>query len=252
MQLTIWHFLIVCPLVCLGGFVDSVAGGGGLITLPAYMLAGIPTHNAIATNKVSSFMGTTVSTVRYARSGYTPIKEAAAAVLLALPGSVLGARLSMKMEDRIFKIFMLFAVPLIAFYVLKNKEFSQEGKPLENRKKYLYISGLSFVLGLYDGFYGPGAGTFMILAYTNLAHVKLTEANGIAKAANLTTNVSSMVVYLLNGLTLLPLGLAAGVFGMVGNYLGTRFFDKKGLKGVRAIMLVVLSLFFIKLITEIL
>ena len=84
MELSIWTFLIVCPLTFLGGFVDAVAGGGGLISLPAYMIAGVPVHNAIATNKLSSGMGTTISTYRLARLGYIPWRRAALCILMAM------------------------------------------------------------------------------------------------------------------------------------------------------------------------
>ncbi len=108
------------------------------------------------------------------------------------------------------------------------------------------------MIGVYDGFYGPGTGTFLILLLTGVAHMKLKEANGIAKAINLTTNISSLSVLLLYGKVILPLGLSAGLFSIAGNYIGTRFFDRGGARLVRPVILLVLVIFFIKVLTEVL
>ena len=114
MTLTLLHFLIVCPLVFLGGFVDAVAGGGGLISLPAYLIAGVPVHMSIATNKLSSSMGTTLTTVRYARRGFIPWRQAALCVVLAFVGSSLGAKLALKLDAEVFTLQMLVILPLVA------------------------------------------------------------------------------------------------------------------------------------------
>ena len=102
MRLTPRTFLIVCPLLFLAGFVDSIAGGGGLISLPAYMIAGLPVHAAIGTNKLSSGMGTTVATVKLARGGHIPWKKAVFCVAAALVGSSLGAKLALLVDAEIF------------------------------------------------------------------------------------------------------------------------------------------------------
>ena len=114
-------FIIVCPLVGLAGFVDAIAGGGGFISLPAYLIAGIPPINAVATNKVSSAMGTTLATVRYAKLGYINMRCTAPAVALALAGSWLGARAALLLSDGALRIVMLVLLPLMAVYVLKSR-----------------------------------------------------------------------------------------------------------------------------------
>ena len=125
MTLTLLHFVIVCPLVFLGGFVDAVAGGGGLISLPAYLIAGVPPHNAIATNKLSSAMGTTLTTVRFARKGFIPWRQAAVCVVFAFIGSSLGAKLALRLDPEIFTLLMLVILPLVAVYVLRGKSLGQ-------------------------------------------------------------------------------------------------------------------------------
>ncbi len=152
MEISIIQYLIVCPLVFLAGFVDAVAGGGGLISLPAYLIAGFPVHFAIGTNKVSSAMGTTLTTVRYTKSGFIPWKQAIFCVLFALAGSACGANLALLIDDGVFKIIMLVILPLTALYVMKGKALSGEREPYSKLKTMLLSCVIAFVIGAYDGF----------------------------------------------------------------------------------------------------
>ncbi len=250
MTITPVQFLIVCPMVFLAGFVDAVAGGGGLISLPSYLIAGVPVHMAIATNKLSSGMGTSLATWCYAKSGYIPWKQALFSVGFALVGSNLGAHLAMLLSDEVFTIVMLIILPLTALYVLHGHTLEQQRTPYSQKKTILLSMGIALVVGVYDGFYGPGTGTFLLLLLTAVVHMNLREANGVTKAINLTTNISALAVFFYNGKVLLPLGLAAGGFNILGNYLGTRFFTRGGAKAVKPVIIVVLAVFFIKIIAE--
>lgn len=250
-DLSIITFLIVCPLTFLGGFVDAVAGGGGLISLPAYMIAGLPVHNAIATNKLSSGMGTTVATYRLARLGYIPWRKAALCIVMAIIGSSTGAKLALMVDAELFKKLMLVIIPATAIYVMRNKNMDEPKEPLGDRQTVIRASLVALLIGVYDGFYGPGTGTFLILLLSGFAHISLKESNGIAKSINLTTNLSSLAVYLMNGKVIILLGLAGGLFGIAGNYIGVTFFKNKGAKAVRPLMIIVLVIFFIRILTEI-
>lgn len=250
MQLSFITFLIVCPLVFLAGFVDAVAGGGGIISLPAFLLAGLPVHNALGTNKLAASFGATVSAVRYGKQGYIKYLQVIPAVLLAYAGSSLGSRCALLIDERIFKFIMLVVIPVTAAFLIFRKKIFEEKEPFSVKKTVSVACIASFFIGFYDGIYGPGTGTFLILLFTNAAHMKLTEANGAAKAINLTTNIASLLVYILNGVVIFPLGLAAGAFNLVGSYLGTKCFDKGGAKVVKPIMLCVLAAFFVKIIVE--
>ena len=240
MEISIIQYLIVCPLVFLAGFVDAVAGGGGLISLPAYLIAGFPVHFAIGTNKVSSAMGTTLTTVRYTKSGFIPWKQAVFCVLFALAGSACGANLALLIDDGVFKIIMLVILPLTALYVMKGKALSGKREPYSKLKTMLLSCVIAFVIGAYDGFYGPGT-----------AHMPVTEANGVSKAINLATNISALVVFLINGKIIFAVGLVAGLFSIAGNWLGSSFFKKGGSKAVKPIMICVLVIFFVKVLSEV-
>lgn len=248
------QYIIICPLVFLAGFVDAIAGGGGLISLPAYLMSGVPVHVAIGTNKLSSGMGTALATYRFAKCGYIRWKLALFCAVGALVGSNAGAQLTLLIPDGVFRIVMLFVLPLTAFYVLWSGALrgTREREVLPPRKTAALAFCIALIIGVYDGFYGPGTGTFLILLLTGLAHMGLSEANGVAKVINLATNVSALAVFLLNGKVLLPLGLTAGCFSIAGNYIGTRYFTQKGASVVRPIILVVLAIFFGKTLLEIL
>lgn len=244
------EFLIVCPLVFLAGFVDAIAGGGGLIALPAYMIAGLPVHTAIGTNKLSSGMGTAVSTWQFGVKGYIPKKEACIGIVLALAGSWLGAKVALLIEDDIFRMIMLIILPLTAIYVMFNKSMEKERNEQTDIfvKTQIYVGAVAFVIGIYDGFYGPGTGTFLMLLLTGVAKLSLQNAAGVTKAINLTTNVTALAVYFMSGNVIFLLGLAAGCFSVLGNVIGVHCFAKSGVKLVKPIMILVLVLFFIKTI----
>lgn len=252
MELTLLHFLIVCPLVGIAGFVDSIAGGGGLISLPAYLISGLPVHTSIATNKLSSCMGTTVATAKYAIAGYIDWHLGIFCAAASLAGASLGANIALLISESLFRILMLIILPLTALYVLRKKDlFSGENrKELSFWHSVALSSIIAFALGLYDGFYGPGTGTFLILLLTRFAHMDLHRANGITKVINLSSNVASLAVYLLNGQVLMLLGLCAGLFSILGNYLGSRCFTKKGAAIARPIILLVLCVFFVRTALE--
>lgn len=244
------HFLIICPLVFLAGFVDAIAGGGGLISLPAYLIAGLPVHDAIGTNKLSSAMGTTVATAKYTLNGYVNWKIAPFCAIFALCGSFIGAQISLLITDRIFMILMLFILPFVAFYVIKGKAWITEKEAFSTSKTLILSALIAFTVGIYDGFYGPGTGTFLLLLLTTFAHMKLTDANGTTKIINLTTNLTSLVIFFTHGTVIWVLGLTAGVFNMIGNFLGAKFFSKGGAKITRPIMICVIVIFYIKIILE--
>lgn len=243
-------YLIVCPLVFLAGFVDAIGGGGGLISLPAYILSGLPVHTAIATNKMSSSMGTTIATWQFWKNGYIKFPISLYCIIMALIGAPIGANLTLLINDEFLEKAMLVLLPIIAFYVLKTKNFNNEFEDLKS-KKTIIISALSgFFIGIYDGIYGPGTGTFLILMLTGLAKMNLENAAGTTKAINLTSNYASLIVFLMNGKVNLILGFVAGIFSILGNFIGAKYFKNKGNKAVKPAIFLVLGIFFVKVLLE--
>ena len=245
------QFLIVCPLSFIAGFVDAIAGGGGLISLPAYLFAGLPVHYALGTNKMSNSMGTLIATIRYALNGYMVHRFVVVAVPCALIGSGIGSNLALLTGDSLFKVIMLVILPFVAFFVLRTKDLDSFSRTdIPPRRALLITAVVALVVGGYDGFYGPGTGTFLMLLLTALAHQDVRTAAGTTKAINLSTNLAALAVFLLNGNVLIVLGLVSGVFNIAGNWLGAQNFIGKGSAIARPIMLVVIALFACKLIFD--
>ena len=250
MTLNFETFLIVCPMLFLAGLVDAIGGGGGLISLPAYLLAGIPIHRAIATNKLSSTCGTALATIRFIREGLVNWKLALPTVVFAVLGSSLGANLSLSMEDKIMEGILFVVLPAVAFIVLNPKIFhdNAETEIVMSRKLWTTAISSAFVVGVYDGFYGPGTGTFLIIAFTVFAKLNIRTANAQAKVINLTTNITSLTIFLLSGEVVVLLGLAAAACNMAGNYIGAGLAMTKGSKITRPVIVLVLILLFLKVL----
>lgn len=247
------QYLIVCPLVFVAGLVDSIAGGGGLISLPAYLIARVPAHVALGTNKLSSTMGTVVSTVRLARHGYLKGKifMAVCSAAAALIGSVLGARLVLMVSESVIKHMMIVVLTAVAFYVFRNKDIGDNEKTGTVPEKQVFAISLfaAFFVGGYDGFYGPGTGTFLILILTGAACLDTRSASAQTKVINLSSNVAALVTFIITGNVLYPLGLTAGACSIAGHYIGAGLVTKGGRKIVRPVILVVLAIFFVTIIS---
>ena len=254
MSLTPLTFLIVCPLVFVAGLVDAIGGGGGLISLPAFLFAGLPVHLAVGTNKLSSACGTTLATVRFARKKMINWSLALPTIVAAVVGSSLGAHISLRLDERVMLIILLAILPLVAFAVLNKHILKDIGKEHERitRRSYISATLAAFAVGMYDGLYGPGTGTFLIVLLTIFSKLSMATANGQTKAINLTSNLTSLVIFLMNGTVLIPLGAAAALCNMLGAYIGSGMVMEKGSKIVRPIMLAVLVLLFLKVVSELL
>ena len=234
----------------LASFVDGVAGGGGIISVPTYFLAGLPAHLALGTNKLSSGIGTVVSTLRFIRGGYVDWPLAVPSIALALFGAHLGTRLQLALDERALKWLLLAVLPIVALVVLRQKKFSEEPGNIDRRRQALIVLAASLVVGAYDGFYGPGTGTFLILIYCSLAKMDLRTASGNVKLVNLASNVGALATSLLAGKVFIVLGLIGAAASVAGHYLGSGLAIRDGSKIVRPVILLVLALLAIKVISE--
>mgnify|MGYP000096239130 CR=1 FL=1 len=251
MDCTILQFIIVCPMVFLAGFVDAIAGGGGLISLPAYLIAGVPTHMALGTNKMSSMMGTAIATGRFAKNGYIQFKKVVWFIVAALIGSSIGSNLTLLVSDKILQYMMIVILPIVAFYVMRNKKMGDDSLAgtLPERKSFLIALASALIIGIYDGFYGPGTGTFLLLVFTGAAKMDTRSASAQTKVINLSSNIAALVTFIIAGNVYYPLGLAAAACSVAGNYLGSGLVVHDGQKIVRPVVLVVLGILFIKILT---
>ena len=245
-----WTVLMVCLGVFCASFMDAIGGGGGIISVPSYLLAGIPAHLALGTNKLSSCIGTVASTVRYVANGYADWGLGIPSLVLALVGAHLGTRLQLMMDEQFLKILLLFVLPVIAVVILKQKHLPEERGDINEWARRAIVWSASLVIGAYDGFYGPGTGTFLLLVFCYLAKVDVRTASGNVKLVNLASNVGALATSLAAGKVLIPLGLVSAVFATAGQYLGAGLALKNGSKIVRPVILVVLTLLAGKVLLE--
>lgn len=249
MTVTFSMLIVICPLVFLAGFIDSIAGGGGLISLPAYTAVGLPMHMVLGTNKFSSSFGTLFSVFRFMKSGKVHYKSALSSVAGALVGSFIGAQAALALDDIYLRYVLIIMLPIIAVFILTRRKFGENDKIKEISVKkivtYSLLSGL--LIGAYDGFFGPGTGTFLILIYTGLIGFNMTVASGNAKVVNLASNIAALATFITSGNVLIPLAAPAAVFGILGNWIGSGLAIKNGAKVIRPVLLIALLLLLIKI-----
>ena len=243
-------YLLVLPLVFLAAVVDAIAGGGGLISLPAYTVAGLDYDFASGNNKFSSTFGTLMATIRYARSGAVKPRPAAIAAALALPGSWLGTRAAMALGNRVMHAFMVFAIPAVGVLVLLEGKKGQRVPRPFTRKKVPLCAAIGLGIGFYDGFFGPGTGTLLILLFTWLLGMDMVSASATAKPVNLASNISSLVTRIAAGNVIFALALPAVCCSLAGGWLGAKLALTRGAKLIRVVMLFVLALLTVRLAVE--
>ncbi len=249
MQITPEMLLIVCPLALLAGFVDSIAGGGGLISLPAYYLAGLTPPLAAGTNKLAAAMGTALATRNYHKADRILWPIAIPAALGALVCSALGALVLTQLPESWVRWLVIGCIPIAAVFTLRGtKEKGQRPARNWSDKQRVLLSALvGCAIGFYDGLVGPGTGTFLILLFMQLFGTDPVKASGTAKVVNLASNVAALGYLLCTRDVMILLGLPAGVCAMVGAFLGSKLTIHKGGGVVRWMMLLVLGLLLAKM-----
>ena len=241
---------IVCPLCFFAGFVDAIGGGGGLISLPAYYLAGLPPKLMAGTNKLSASIGALTATARYMRGGHILWRLALPAVTLALPGSWLGTLLLNALPDQQILRMLALALPVVAAVALLRRGSLKPLITLPSAALPFVCAATGLVIGFYDGLIGPGTGTFLILLFTLFAGMEPVDASGTARVVNLASNIASLTTQIVSGHVLFSLGLPAALFSAAGSALGARMAIRSGAKIIRVVMLGVLALLLVTMARE--
>lgn len=247
-DLTLRMALIVAVGVFLASFTDAIAGGGGIISVPTYLIAGLPAHYALGTNKLSAGLGTIASTGRFIKNGYVDWKLGVPSIVLALIGSHFGTKLQLMMEEKYLQYLLLVVLPVVAFVVLRQRELPEERGSIEPKAQMAIVCAASLVVGAYDGFYGPGTGTFLLLIFCNLAKMDVRTAGGNVKLVNLASNMGALFTSLMSGKVFLALGLIGTVTSVLGHYIGSGLAIKNGSKIVKPTVVIVLILLAIKVL----
>jgi len=246
--------LIVVPVIFLAGVVDSIAGGGGLLSVPAYLAAGLPPHFVLGTNKFSSSFGTFFATLRYHQHGLIDSRVALLSAFFALFGSFMGARAVLLINPDFLRYLLVILIPVIAAFTLFNRSMGQQNHSHHQtrQRKYFLAAIAATLIGFYDGFFGPGTGTFLILFYTLALKYDFVTANANTKVVNLASNVAAVLTFIINGKVIYAIGIPAAAAGIAGNLLGAKLVIKRGSSIIRPIFILALVLLLIKILYDLL
>lgn len=238
----------------LTGFVDSVAGGGGLISIPSYILTGMPMHLVYGCNKFAAACGTTIATFRYWRNKMVEIPVGLCAAAGAFCCSAISSRIVLFLDERTLKTMMAVILPFVAVITLLNKNMggTDESGQFSRRKRMVLGALIGCLIGFYDGMFGPGTGTFALIAFCLILRYDMQHGTGNAKFLNLASNYASLVVFFLAGTIYWQVALPAAAASIFGSFLGSGTAIKKGAKFIRRMMMVVIALLFVKMISEVL
>lgn len=241
--------------LCLAGFaaaaVDSIAGGGGLISLPAIMAVGVPPHMALGTNKFASTNASFTSTLTFARSKkiYMPLIKYL--IPCTLVGAAIGVNTALKIDPAVLQVMILVLVFAVAIYTIIKKDFGSEDrfKGL-TRLNIFYGCLFAFALGFYDGFFGPGTGSFLIFLFISIYGFDFTISAGNGKILNFVSNITSLVLFALNGKIMYLAGIPMALSMIFGAWVGTKIAIKNGAKVIKPIFVTIALILTAKLLYQ--
>jgi len=230
----------------LAGFVDAIAGGGGVLTVPALLMAGLPPHLALGTNKGCSTFGTTAAVYTFARGGRLALRETLLGFAGGCAGAVVGARLQLALPPATLRPVVLVLLGAVAVALALQRP-QQALHKAEVARGAGAAFAIALALGAYDGFFGPGTGTFLIVAHVTLLGATLSAATAAAKPVNLGSNVASLVTFGLRHTVVWAVALPMAVGNVLGNALGARLALRRGDRLVRAMVILVSLALVVKL-----
>ena len=222
----------------LAGFVDAIAGGGGMIALPALLSAGLPPVAALATNKMQSVVGTGMAALTYWRRGFVDLKALIPAILFTYAGSLTGALVVRQADTSLLQVAVPVALIAIALYFLFAPNLSDADRAARLPFR-LFVPVMGLLIGFYDGVFGPGTGSFFTIGFVVLFGLGLTRASGSTKALNLTSNLAALTIFIPAGDVVWPAAVAMAAGQLIGGYLGARTGIRYGARIIRPLVVVV-------------
>ena len=241
--------LILCFFAFLAGFIDSIVGGGGLIQTPALLitLPHIAVPMLMGTAKISSIAGSTMSSIQYARRVTFEKRTLITTIVAAMLGAFLGARLINYLQPNVVKPSIFFLLIIVFLYMLWKRDFGQSSKEqISESKSVLYSSLFGFVVGIYDGFLGPGTGSFLILFFVSTIGFDFLLASAHAKVVNLATNVGAVIYFIASHNVLWAVALPMAACNLSGSFIGSRLAMLKGNRFIRLFFLGVIFLMILR------
>ena len=245
----LWHLPLLFLTGLVAGFVDSIAGGGGLITLPVLLSFGLDPQQALGTNKLQATCGSGSAAWHYAWARTVPLKDCTRGFVLTLIGAALGALAVQQLDPSFLKRAIPMLLISVAVYtLLKPRLGAEDLRPRMARGAFDLTFGL--LLGFYDGFFGPGTGTFWTMAFMLGLGFNMTRATGYAKVMNFASNVSSLAFFLPGRNVFFAAGAAMGVGQVLGARIGSRMVIARGTKFIRPVFISVVLALTLKLLYD--
>jgi len=241
-EASIITFVVLGLLAFLAGFVDSVVGGGGLIQLPALLVGfpNAPVPTLFGTNKISALAGTSMAAVQYSRHIRYNLKLLLTVAFFSFVASFAGAKTVSIINPAVLKPVILIILILIGIYTFLKKDLGTvQSKSLSENKKLVFGSLLGLIVGFYDGFLGPGTGSFLVLGFVVLLGFEFVSASAYAKIINCATNVSALFVFIKQGNYLLGVAIVMAIGNVAGSIIGSRMAIKRGNQFIRIFFLLV-------------
>lgn len=221
----------------IAGYIDAIAGGGGMIQVPMLLLSGMSPVHVLATNKVASVLGSLTSTIKYALSRKISLKVVSIAIIPCLLASYIGSNLVMYFSDEVIKWAILIAIPVaMVFLFTKSKKIKEEN--VELTKKNIILA--TAPIGFYDGLIGPGTGTYLAISMKKFLHLDYLTATASTKPLNFATNIGSVVAFFMAGKILFIVAIPMGLANVVGSYVGSHYAIKGGEEFVKKVLIFVL------------
>lgn len=248
--MTLNIIIILTSVSFIAGFIDSIAGGGGLIVIPVALISGIPPQLALGTNKFQATLGTSIATINFIHKKKVALKIVLSGILFALVGASIGSHVILGVDPDVVGKLIVFLLPLGVVATLYPRKGVITEPTLSRVDYFIKIPLICLIIGFYDGFFGPGTGSFLTLGFYIFLKLNLTTANANAKVFNFASNISALVTFIIGGKVLYILGIPMAVASMLGNYLGSHLAIKKGDKLIKYFLLVVLILLGISLVVK--
>ncbi len=241
-------YILLGLVVATAGFIDSLAGGGGILTLPAYLIFGVPPALVLGTNKLASSIGTVIAAYKFRKSITVSKKLVWRLTVLSLSFSALGAGLSRLVPADKLKFIILIIIPVMVYFILSDKKLGrvETRQKIGIKKSNRAAKKITSAVACYDGFLGPGAGTMFAVFLTKYAGFEIMQSTAITKILNLASNVFALLVFICVGAVNYKLGLLMGCFSILGQSLGVYVGKRRGANIIRPMILIVSFIIFIK------
>ena len=234
--------ILLCLAAFVAGFIDAIVGGGGLIQTPMglVLLPNLPIATVIGTLKIPSFSGTLFAAFQYLKKIEMNWKLLLIMMVLAIPSAFAGSALLTHVSNDFMKPLLLVVLSLLVIYTYAKKNFGQQvDKSHSAKQQILYAVLISFFIGFYDGFIGPGTGSFLVLAFITLLGFDFLQASANAKMVNLATNFGSIVLFVIKGKIIWMVAVPMAICNALGGFLGAKLAISRGNKFIRIFFLIV-------------